>query len=299
MTTLLSEQMRGDLDLLCQRMNGDMTLVGLVPGSRKAYVNGVRKLTAHYGLLPDRLTEQQVRDYFLYLKNDKQGASGTLSVVFSGIKFLYTHTVPRDWKTLKMVRVPRQKTLPDVLTIEEVRRLIDAIRKPHLKTFFWTVYSLGLRLNEGVHLHVGDIDSQRMLVHVHLGKGSKDRYMPLPTRTLSMLRQHWLTHRHALWLFPIQRRRYGRRACVVGPMDRSTPQIALSRVAKELNIRKQVSVHTLRHSYATHLLEAGVNLRLIQHYLGHTSLKATMIYLHVTSLGQERARSLIEGVMAE
>ena len=298
MTTLLREQMLPDLDPLCQRMRGDLALAGFVPGTQDAYVRSVRQLTAQYGLPADCLTEQQVRDYFLHLKNDKQSASGTLSVAFSGIKFFYTHTVPRDWKTLKMVRVPKQKTLPDVLTIDEVRRLIDAVRLPHVKTFFWTVYSLGLRLQEALHLQVGDIDGQRMLVHVHLGKGARDRYVPLPERTLTILRQHWVTHRHPLWLFPGRERKH-RRATCVGPMSGCSVQSVMTRVVEELKFRKAVSIHTLRHSYATHLLEAGVNLRLIQHYLGHTSLKTTMVYLHVTSLGQERARALIEGVMAE
>jgi integrase/recombinase XerD len=298
MTTLLRHQMLPDLDPLWQRMRGDLALAGFVPGTQDAYVRSVRQLTAQYGLPPDCLTEQQVRDYFLHLKNDKESASGTLSVAFSGIKFFYTHTVPRDWKTLKMVRVPKPKTLPDVLTVEEVRRLIDAVRLPHVKTFFWTVYSLGLRLQEGLHLQVGDIDGQRMLVHVHLGKGARDRYVPLPQRTLTILRQHWVTHRHPLWLFPGRERKHRRGACV-GPMTGFSVRSVMTRVLEELKFRKAVSIHTLRHSYATHLLEAGVNLRLIQHYLGHTSLKTTMVYLHVTSLGQERARSLIEGVMAE
>jgi len=279
-------------------MLADLTLAGLVPGTQEAYLRSVMQLTAHYGLPLDCLTEQQVRDYFVYLKNDRDLAPGTLNVAFSGIKFFCTHTVPRDWKTLTMVRVPKPRTLPDVLTIEEVRRLIDAVRMLHIKTFFWTVYSLGLRLQEGLHLQVGDIDSQRMLVHVRLGKGAKDRYVPLPMRTLTMLRQHWVTHRHPLWLFPAKLRQRRRGPCD-GPMERSTPQRPMSRVVQELDFRKAVSIHTLRHSYATHLLEAGVNLRLIQHYLGHNSLKTTMVYLHVTSLGQERARSLIENVMAE
>jgi integrase/recombinase XerD len=298
MTTLLRDDILQDWDPLCQRMLGDLALAGLAPGTQEGYVRSVRRLTAQYGLPADCLTEQQVRDYFLHLKNDREFAPGTLSVAFSGIKFFYTHTVPRDWKTLQMVRVPKPRTLPDVLTIEEVRRLIEAVRMPHIKTFFWTVYSLGLRLKEGLHLQVGDIDSQRMLVHVRLGKGSKDRYVPLPQHTLTVLRQHWVTHRHPLWLFPAQRRQHRRGACV-GPMERTTVQSAMSRVVEELNFRKAVSIHTLRHSYATHLLEAGVNLRLLQHYLGHSSLKTTMVYLHVTSLGQERARALIEGVMAE
>jgi site-specific recombinase XerD len=298
MTTVLCETLRQDLDGLGHRMLGDMALAGLAPGTTDGYVRSVRALGAHYELSPDCLTEQQVRDYFLYLKNDRALANGTLSVTFSGIKFFYTHTVPRDWKTLTLVRVPKPRTLPDVLAIEEVRGLIDAVRVPHFKAFFWTLYSLGLRLSEALHLQVGDIDSRRMLVHVHLGKGSKDRYVPLPERTLAVLRQHWAMHRDPLWLFPARRRQY-RHELGTGPMQATSVQQAMARVVEQLNFQKTVTPHTLRHSYATHLLEAGVNLRLIQHYLGHTSLRTTMVYLHVTSLGQQRARTLIEGVMAE
>jgi integrase/recombinase XerD len=298
MTTPLSETLRQDLDRYCEQMLGDLALAGLARGTGEAYARSVRHLTAHYALLPDSLTEQQVRDYFLHLKHESDLATGTLSVAFSGIKFFYTHTVPRDWNTLRMVRVPKQKTLPDVLTIEEVRNLIEAVRRPDIKAYFWTVYSLGLRLQEGLHLQVGDIDSKRMLVHVRQGKGYKDRYVPLPQRTLDMLRRHWTTHHHPLWLFPAKRRR-SRRGDGLGPMCGPTVQSAMCRVVEELKIRKAVSIHTLRHSYATHLLEAGVNLRLIQHYLGHNSLKTTMVYLHVTSQGQQRARALIEGVMAK
>jgi integrase/recombinase XerD len=297
MTPLPHEDGVPGRDPLCQRMLADLAPVGLAPGTQEGYLRSVRHLTAQYGLPPDRLTEQQVRDYFLPLKEGRGLAPGTLSVAFSGIKFFSTHTVPRDRKTLKMVRVPEPKTLPDVLTIAEVRRLIDAVRKPHLQTFFWTLYSLGRRLSEGLHLQVGDLDSQRMLVHVHRGKGAKDRYVPLPAPTLTRLRQHWRTHRHPLWLFPAPRSR--RRSTEgVGPLERSTVQDALARVVEGLHLPKAVSTHTLRHSYATHLLEAGVNLRLIQHDLGHNSLKTTMVDLHVTALGQERARALIEGVMA-
>ena len=288
MTTLLRERMRQDLQL-----------AGLVEGTQDVYLRAVRQLAAHFHQPPDRLTEQQVRDYLLHLKNERRLACGSLKVIVSSLKFFYTHTVPRDWKTLQQLRVPKQKSLPDVLTIDEVRRLIDAVRKPCIRTFFWTVYSLGLRLQEGLHLQVRDIDSQRMLVHVHLGKGAKDRYVPLPQRTLVTLRQHWVTHRDPIWLFPAPRgdERHGMPA--PGPMGQYGVQRAMRQVVRELNFRKAISIHTLRHSYATHLLEAGMNLRLIQQYLGHSSLRTTMVYLHVTSLGQEQARVVIESLMAE
>jgi integrase/recombinase XerD len=284
---------------LRQQMHQDLQLAGLSERTQEAYLRAVRQLADHFHKAPDRLSEEQLRQYLLYLKNDKQFAPSSLIVAASGIKFFYTHTAPRDWKTLQQLRVPRSKTLPDVLTIDEVRRLIDAVRTPHNRTYFWTVYSLGLRLQEGLNLQVGDIDGARMFVHVHHGKGAKDRYVPLPPRTLSLLRQYWATHRHSLWLFPTTGRDHQHAASATGPMERSSVQGAMRRVVQELDFRKAISIHTLRHSYATHLLEAGVNLRLIQQYLGHSSLQTTMVYLHLTSLGQEQARAAIERVMAE
>jgi integrase/recombinase XerD len=284
---------------LRQQMHQDLQLAGLSERTQEAYLRAVRQLAAHFRQAPDQLTENQLRQYLLSLKNDKQFAPSSLIVAACGIKFFYTHTAPRDWKTLQKLRVPRAKTLPDVLTIDEVRRLIDAVRTPHNRTYFWTVYSLGLRLQEGLNLQVGDIDGARMLVHVHHGKGAKDRYVPLPLRTLSLLRRYWATHRHPLWLFPATGRDHQHAASATGPMERSSVQGAMRRVVHELDFRKAISIHTLRHSYATHLLEAGVNLRLIQQYLGHSSLQTTMVYLHLTSLGHEQARTAIERVMAE
>ena len=284
---------------LRQQMQQDLQLAGLSERTQEAYLRAVRQLAAHFRQAPDQLTENQLREYLLYLKNDKQFAPSSLIVAACGIKFFYTHTAPRDWKTLQKLRVPRAKTLPDVMTIDEVRRLIDAVRTPHNRAYFWTVYSLGLRLQEGLNLQVGDIDGARMLVHVHHGKGAKDRYVPLPLRTLSLLRQYWATHRHPLWLFPATGRDHPHAASAAGPMERSSVQGAMRRVVQELDFRKAISIHTLRHSYATHLLEAGVNLRLIQQYLGHSSLQTTMVYLHLTSLGQEQARAAIERVMTE
>jgi site-specific recombinase XerD len=138
-----------------------------------------------------------------------------------------------------------------------------------------------------------------MTVHVHRGKGAKDRYVPLPPRTLTVLRQYWATHRHPVWLFPATGRNHAQASAASEPMARCSVHGAMKRVVHELGIRKKVTIHTLRHSYATHLLEAGVNLRLIQKYLGHSSLQATTIYLHLTSLGQEQARATIEKLMSE
>jgi site-specific recombinase XerD len=284
---------------LRQRMHQDLQLAGLAEGTQKAYLRSVRHLADHFHKAPDRLTERELREYLLYLKNERQYSSSALKVAASGITFFYTQTAPRDWPTLKKLRFPRPKTLPDVLSIDEVRRLIEAVRTPHNRAYFWTVYSLGLRLQEGLHLQVGDIDSARMVVHVHRGKGSRDRYVPLPSRTLTTLRQYWVTHRHPTWLFPATGRDHAQAGSATGPMASCSVHGAMKRVVEGLGFRKRITVHTLRHSYATHLLEAGVNLRLIQQYLGHRSLQATMVYLHLTTLGQEQARAVLDRLMSE
>jgi integrase/recombinase XerD len=184
-----------------------------------------------------------------------------------------------------------------VLSVDEVRRLIAAVRTPHNQTYFWTVYSLGLRLEEGLHLQVRDIDSARMMVHVHRGKGAKDRYVPLPSHTLTVLRQYWVTHRHPEWLFPAKDRNGQRTAAADESMKPICVQKAMRRVVRELKFQKAISIHTLRHSYATHLLEAGVSLPMIQKYLGHSSLQTTMIYVHLTTVSQEQAAARIETLM--
>ena len=285
------------MNTLRQQMIQELQLAGLSPRTHEAYLRAVRKLAEHFHTPPDRLSEQQVREYLLFLKNEKHLSASSLNIAACGLQFFFRRVAPRDWPTLNNLRIPRPKTLPDVLTLDEVRRLIDAVRTLHNKTYLWTVYSLGLRLTEGLHLQVGDIDSARMLVHVHRGKGSKDRYVPLPVKTLTLLREYWATHRNPHWLFPATGRSGKAAALAHEPMAKASVQGALRKVVEEVGIRKHVSMHTLRHSYATHLLEAGVSLRLIQQYLGHRSLRTTMVYLHLTSQGQEQARAAIEKLM--
>ena len=282
---------------LRKKMHQDLQLAGLSEGTQDVYLRAVRRLAVHFDTPPDVLNEAQVRDYLLHLKNDRKLASSSLSIAYCAIKFFYSHTAPRDWPTLQRIRVQKEKRLPDVLSIDEVRQLIGAVRKLRYRTYFSTVYSLGLRRNEGLHLQVRDIDSARMLVHVHRGKGAKDRFVPLPARTLALLREYWVTHRNPVWLFPDIGSDPRQAVSSDRPMSKDGVQHAMQRVVHQLGIRKAVSIHTLRHSYATHLLEAGVNLRLIQQYLGHSSLQTTMVYLHLTTVSQEQAVAVINKLM--
>jgi site-specific recombinase XerD len=247
---------------------------------------------------PDLLTETQVRDYLLYLRNNKQFAPGTMRIVHSAVKLFYSYTVKREWGMLEMIRSERRRSLPDVLTLEEVRTLVHSVRTHHNRAYLWTVYSCGLRLEEGLYLQVSDIDSARMMVHVHRGKGAKDRYVPLPQSTLEVLRDYWKTHRNPVWLFPALGRDLKEAGAAKRPMPRTTVQGALRRVVTELGLKKRISMHTLRHSWATHALEAGVNLRMIQRYLGHRSLQTTMLSLHLTKTGEEEAYRRLNDLMS-
>jgi site-specific recombinase XerD len=259
---------------LRQKFVQDLELAGLADGTCRVYVWAVGQLAKHYHQSPGMLSETQVRDYLFHLRHERGFAAGSLKIAYSALKFFY------------------------VLSLEEVHAIITATRSQQWRTCFWVIYSLGLRISEGITLEVGDIDAARSFVHIRGGKGAADRYVPLPPKTLEALRCYWKTHRNPRLLFPAlgpggKRGRSSRQ-----PVSRKTAQAALRRVVIQLGIKKRVSPHTLRHSYATHLLEAGVNLRVIQKYLGHRSLKATSIYLHLTRDGEEQAHATINALMA-
>jgi len=278
---------------LRQKMIEDMQLRGLAARTQQSYVAAVRGLAEYYGKSPAELREAELRQYLLYLKNEKKVAASTCNQVLCALKFLYEHTLQREWPILDFVKPERGRKLPVVLSREEVKQVLDSVRKAHYRVCLSTLYSCGLRLREGVNLEVRDIDSSRMVVHVRQGKGRKDRYVPLPERSLEQLREYWLRHRHPVWLFP------GRGFGQNGPMNASGVQKAFRAALKESGVNKKASVHSLRHSYATHLLEAGVNLGLIQRYLGHGSLTTTFIYIHLTPQGQQEVSGTINQLMAE
>jgi site-specific recombinase XerD len=282
---------------LRQQMAGDLQLIGRSPRTQQAYLRAVRKLAEFYQKSPDQLTESQVRKYFLAIKNEHHYAPGSLRVAFNGIRFFYTHTCKRDWPTLRQIKIPKSKTLPEVLTVAQVHQIIDACKLQRIAVFLWTVYSMGLRLEEALNLQVSDIDAERGLVHIHRGKGAKDRYVPIPSVTLNWLREYWLTHRNPRLLFPAEGRNHKQAPTANNPMAKSTVQMPMKKIVDHIGFGKKICIHTLRHSYATHLLEAGVSLKVIQKYLGHSSLQTTLIYLHLTETAEADARETIERIM--
>jgi len=284
---------------LRQRMIDDLQLRGLSARTQESSVRAVRQLAEHDHKSPEHMTEEELRQYFLSLKDVKHYSRSASTIALCGIKFFYEHTLKREWSTLTFVRAPREQKLPVILRGDEVRTMLAHLKFLRYRACLTTIDSCGLRLQEGTHLQVPDLDSARMLVHVRCGKGAKDRYVPLPQRTLTLLRQYWSTHRHPLWLFPAPGRSGLGMATATVPMPRNRVQDALRAALKASGIQKRASVHTLRHSYATHLLEAGVNLRLIQDYLGHDSPTTTALYTHLTATADARARETLAGLMGD
>ncbi len=283
---------------LRQQMIAALHLSGKSERTQESYVREVRLLAQFYHKSPDRISEQELQRYFLHRKNVDGLAPASMRICYSGIRFFYQHVLQRDWHTLSLLRAQTTHRLPAVLSVEEVRRLLQAATPFHNQVYFTTVYSLGLRLHEALFLQVSDIDGQRLQVHVHRGKGAKDSYVPLPADTLALLRSYWKTHRHPTWLFPATGREHTQSPTAAFPMSRSSVQGAFRKAKHQAAITKMgVAIHTLRHSYATHLLEAGVNPRLIQRYLGHTQLETTMLYLHLTHKGHEEAYERLNTLM--
>ena len=268
--------------------------------TQQAYTRALRMLVDFTGKPPEAITEAELEAYFLHRRNRNRWSPNTMRICYCGIRFFFVHVLKRDWHLFQILRAKSESRLPAVLSQEEVRSILGCVRTPHNYAFLCTVYACGLRLNEALHLEVGDIDSARMMLHVHRGKGAKDRFVPLPKSALSILRTHWKAHRNPRLLFPALGRDSRSASSADTPMAISSVQGAFRAAKREASIAKRgVSIHTLRHSYATHILEAGVNLRVIQKNLGHSSLETTMVYLHLSAKGNEDAYALINALMED
>jgi integrase len=229
----------------------------------------------------------------------KKCKRATVTISICGIKFFYTQTLRRLWATFDLVRPQTERRLPVILTRNEIRRILKCVRFPIYRVCLLTIYSCGLRLSEGATLKVSDVDGERMVIHVEQGKGGKDRYVPLPRRTLTELHNWYRTHRNPNWLFPAAGRpgKHDEFSWAIRPTPINNVQDAFREALRKSRVNKRASVRTLRHSYATHLVEEGVNLRLVQEYLGHLSPKTTAIYVHLTDVAQNQANRIINAFM--
>jgi len=257
-----------------------LTLKGLQPKTIESYSRAIRRIGEYFNGNLDNLTEDQLLDYFHELK--QKSSWSTVKLDLYGLKFFYLHVLKRNWVSIPLIKPPRVKRIPDIVTIDEAFLLFITTRKLSYRVLFFTLYSMGLRLGEGLRLQTGDIDANRKRVHIRNAKGNKDRLVPLPAKTLLVLREFWKVHRHPTFLFPNRKRGLKNAHLVESHLDRSGVQVAIKSVVKSLGIKKNISCHSLRHSYATHLLEAGVDLLDLQKILGHVSLLTTAKYTHLT-----------------
>lgn len=269
---------------LRRKMIADMTLAGLSDNTQRVYSDAVYGLAKHYKRSPDRLSEREVRDYLLYVKEQKRFAEGTLRICYYGIKFFYTNTLTRPWPFLTMLRTPKSNYLPTILSPGEIRKLLETVRIPKHRMCLTVIYACGLRISEATRLKVSEIDSKRMVVNVR-GKGRKDRLVPLPEPILLKLRQHWKIEKGLPWMFPGEN--------PDRPVTNNTVRRALYKAAKECGLKKRIVPHCLRHTYAVHLLENKVDTRVIQLLLGHQNLRTTAIYTRLTPQTRDNVQSVL------
>lgn len=280
-----------------QLMSRKLQLNGKSERTGEAYLRAVRQLSQHFAKDPAIIDESELEQYFLYRRNESRWAPKSLRLAYYGIRFYFRLVRGIDFPLFSILKAQREQRLPEVPDRDTVFRVLSLVHTFHNFVYLSTVYSCGLRLQEALDLKVDDIDGTRMVIHVHAGKGAKDRYVPLPAQTLQLLRRYWKSHRNPSLIFPALGRGHTRGPVSTVPMNRASVQGALLRAVRKAGVTKKFSVHTLRHAYATHLLEEGVNIRVIQRYLGHTNLETTMRYLHLTTRGQENAYQLINSLM--
>lgn len=258
------------------------------------YSRAVRRITAYFDRCPDRLSNDDLKDYFSSLVQTHSWS--TVKVDRNGLQFFYKHVLDKEWKWVDIVKPPQVKSLPDILTPEEIEHIINSTREARYQVYILTVYSMGLRLGEALNLTVGDIDSKRMKVHVRNGKGRKDRFVTLPNRSLLALRKYWTSHRHPSLVFPAGKSPAERHHATL-PMDRGGLQKSFKAIVKSCNIHKRVTIHSLRHCYGTHLVEQGLNLRAIQQEMGHECPKTTAIYTRLTEPAHQRTAEIINSLV--
>ena len=257
---------------LRKRMIRELELQRKSPKTVQAYVTAVAQLAAHYGRSPEGISLEEVRDYLHWLITGRKLASSSCNQKLQGIRFFYTMVLRQPFD----LRIPMKRSgrLPEALSRQEVASLLDVVSNLKHRTLLMTAYGAGLRVSELVHLRLSDIHSDRMLILVRGGKGDKDRYTLLSPRLLEQLRRYWVEYHPGPWLFP------GGKGD--GRLSTCTPQKAFYQAKSAARIKHGHGIHCLRHSFATHLLEAGVDLVTIQRLLGHSALSTTAKYLHVT-----------------
>lgn len=276
---------------LRNKMKIDMQLRGYSKTTIKNYINNVSRFARFYNKSPELLGEKEIRAYLHYCITEQKLSEGTVNYINASLKFLFTKTLDRQWNMDKLCRMKEPRKLPAVLSPQEVKAIFDATKNIKYKAIFMTIYSAGLRVSEACKLKIIDIDSKNMQIVIRKGKGKKDRYSILSESNLKVLREYWKIYQPKEYLFS---GRY--RTNAITP--RSVQKV-LAKSIKKSGITKKATVHTLRHSFATHLLDAGTDICYIQRLLGHTRISTTTIYLHLRRMDLLSIKSpldMLEGV---
>jgi site-specific recombinase XerD len=253
-----------------------MKLRGFSDRTQVSYINAVAKLALHYHKRPDQISQEEIHEYLLYLQEDRRLSWNSCNVAICGLRFFYNQVLARQDMYLEIPPRKHPESLPEVFSQAELQRLFDSANTLRDRVLLMTTYSAGLRVGEVVCLKINDIHSERMLIRVKQGKGKKDRYTLLSQKLLKELRAYWYMYRPRLWLFPAAKGNQDR------PLSISSAQKTYNQAKKKANLTRGRGIHTLRHCFATHLLEAGADLRMIQQLLGHKSIQTTLVYLKIT-----------------
>jgi integrase/recombinase XerD len=274
------------MEKLREQLLADLQLRGITPKIQKNYLREVNNLAKYFNRSPAELGEEELKEYMLYLMKERRLSQGTLRFYVAALKFLYRITLKREWMAEKIRYPKRKKKLPIVLDLSEVESLFAVTKNLKHKAILMITYSAGLRVSETAKLKLTDIDSKRMTVRINQGKGGKDRYSILSHTVLEHLRQYWRKYRPTEWLFDGTKK---------GEHLTTHSMQSMFYTAKKLaGIKKPASIHTLRHSFATHLIEAGTSLHHVQLLLGHRSPVTTTVYLHVSRLNLAQITSPLD-----
>lgn len=279
------------MDAVREQMMKDLQLKGITPRTQKKYLREVGIMAQYFDKPLEELGEQEVKDYLVHMLQSRKLSRGTYRGYVAGIKFLYKTTLNRE-EVVEKIHYPKaKKTLPVVLALAEVKAILSATENLKHRALLTITYSAGLRVSEAAKLRVTDIDSKRMMVRVQQGKGGKDRYSILSQTALELLRRYWRQYRPKQWLFEGQKE--GSTLCYTAIRN------IFFEAKKRAGITKPASVHTLRHSFATHLIEAGTSLHHVQLLLGHRSATTTTVYLHVSKMNLARVCSPLDSIPEE
>jgi site-specific recombinase XerD len=273
---------------LRNKMKMDLELRGYSPTTVKYYINNVSRFAKHFNQSPELLGENEIRKYLHYCIMERHLSEGTVNYIHSSLKFFYTKTLGRDWNTENLSRIKEGKKLPAVLSQSEIKEIFDATDNLKHKTILMTIYAAGLRVSEAANLKVKDIDSKNMQIIIRQGKGKKDRYTLLSKTNLDILREYWKRYHPSTYLFSGK--------ALNSHISVRTVQKIFEHAKDNANIKKEASVHTLRHSFATHLLEAGTDICYIQRLLGHASINTTTIYLHLRRMDLINVKSPLDTI---